>query len=532
MATRLALVSLHEWMLNVSPYLGVKVTNSQAIGDSLFKSTAQFILHTFDMEDFERFNSHDKLEAEYKKFWKELSSYLEEDFEGFTTYDKLKSKHTLSWKYNVESEIPHNLVANGKISLDDFPSLREQDVGYILTSCAYSNGAAILMDFGWPYDVLPCFKEGCHDRFVEMARTILLQYIPREEDVKMYSILGCGRTLDAIREEAFSNIDQILELGKSDEIVAQSFKGFLASMIKRRYCILKYLCMFASYGLRAQTFGSFAKEVIELVEIADLRRRYLSHHFISKHQILWAVSLTEFKDLVDILVKDIGLKDVVEKPATHPPYNIYITARTIADIHGDYVAGVDHLVVATIFQMSKRRLRKNIIEFNNIPCVKKFIEAVREYKRKYQEHLIMVNSWDNEYLDDRSSDISSNAELGDDVDTELDDDAELDDDTELDDYCLEYVNKSKIKNLRKRKKDKNYEWGGSIRSRERIKTLEVGIFVADGVVLMWMIRKPGGNILFPYILSWVFCLPRNFDDEGIGTTMMMRSMLTWRWLQV
>ncbi|XVF79353.1 hypothetical protein PTKIN_Ptkin14bG0215000 [Pterospermum kingtungense] len=234
------------------------------------------------------------------------------------------------------------------------------------------------MDFGWPYDVFRCFKKGCHDRFVEMARTVLLQYIPMEEDVKMYSILGCGRTLDAIREEAFSNIDQILELGKSDEIVAQSFKRFLASMIKRRYCILKYLCLYASYG--------------------------------------------------------------------------------------DYVTVVEHLVVATNFQMSKRRLRKNIIEFNNIPCMKKFIEAVREYKRKYQEHLIIVNSWDNKYPDDQSSDISSNAELGD-KDDEYDVDTELDNDTELDDYCSEYVNKSKIKTLRKRKKVKNYKWGGSIRSK-------------------------------------------------------------------
>ncbi|XVF76936.1 hypothetical protein PTKIN_Ptkin14bG0000200 [Pterospermum kingtungense] len=320
MATRLALVSLREWMLNVSTYLGVEVTNSnfdEAFEEPLFKSVAQFILHTFDMEDFERFNCWHKLQLEYTKFWIENEMLL-----------------------NLKSENPYKFFAEGKINLDAFPLLTEGDLGSILRlliiGLGGSDNLAGLMDFGWPYDVLLFFKEGCHDRFVEMARTVMLEYVPMQEDVKMYSILGRGCTLDAIRDEALSNIDRILDLEECDEILARSLKGFLASMIKRRYDILGTVCYRVSYVLKDGTWGSFAKEVFELVDIAEVRRRSLSHRFISKHHILWAVRSTEFKDLVDRLVKDIGLRDLVEKPATRPPYSVYISAQTTADIHGNF----------------------------------------------------------------------------------------------------------------------------------------------------------------------------------------------------
>ncbi|XVF81966.1 hypothetical protein PTKIN_Ptkin16aG0004800 [Pterospermum kingtungense] len=374
MATRLALVSLREWMLNVSTYLGLEVTDSnfdEAFEEPLFKSVAHFILHAFDLEDFERFNWWHKLEPVYTKFWNYILSNLKEDYTKYKTWPQLLS--------DLEIENPFKFVAEGKINLDDFPSLREQDVGHILRSLVFRFGTPEhvvgLMDFGWPYNALCFFKEGCHDRFVEMARTVLLQYVPMEEDIKMYSILGRGCTLDAICDEALSNIDRILELEKCDEILAQSFKGFLVSMIKRRYDIIECICKSVIYVLRDVKLGSFAKEVFELVYIAEVRRRFLSHHFISKHHILWAVRLTEFKDFVDRVVKDIGLKCSVEKPATRPPYSIYISAQTTADIHGDEVAGVEHIVVATIFEMSQRRLRKNLNEFNNILCVKEFVDG-------------------------------------------------------------------------------------------------------------------------------------------------------------
>ncbi|XVF76934.1 hypothetical protein PTKIN_Ptkin14bG0000100 [Pterospermum kingtungense] len=448
MATRLALVSLREWMLNVSTYLGVEVTNSnfdEAFEEPLFKSVAQFILHTFDMEDFERFNCWHKLQLEYTKFWVENEILL-----------------------NLKSENPYKFFAEGKINLDAFPLLTEGDLGSILRLLVIGLGGS---------DNL----EGCHDHFVEMARTVLLEYVPMQEDVKMYSILGRGCTLDAICDEALSNIDRILDLTKCDEILARSLKGFLASMTKRRYDMLNTMCHDVSYVLKDGEWGSFAKEVSELVHIAEVRRRFLSHRFISKHHILWAVRSTEFKDLVDRLVKDIGLRDLVEKPATCPPYSVYICAQTTADIHGAEEVGVEHIVVATIFEMSQRRHRKNLTEFNNIHCVKEFLDAVRDYKRKYddQEDLDSVNSWIEVQLYDGYYDISLNAEDDEcDVDTvksengedhlddgscdislnaEDDDECDVDIYYHLDDYYLEYVNKKKIKNLRS-KKYKTYRW--------------------------------------------------------------------------
>ncbi|XVF59456.1 hypothetical protein PTKIN_Ptkin07bG0277600 [Pterospermum kingtungense] len=271
----------------------------------------------------------------------------------------------------------------------------------------YPNRMILLMDFGSPFSTLCCFKKGCHDHFVEMARTVLLKHIPLEEDMKISPI---------------------------------------------------YVCV--THGPRFGKLGSFANEVFELVDIAEIRRRFLSHRFISKYHILWAVRLTEFKDFVDRLVEDIGLRVWVEKPATCPPYSIYILARATADIHGAEVVGVEHIVVATIFKMM---LGKDLNEFNNIHRVKMFLEAVRGYKKKsdVQEGLDKVDTGEEEHLDNRSSDISLNAEVG-------DEDDESDIATEIDDYSLEFVKKNKIKDLRRSKKYRNYKWSRSIYSKRTV----------------------------------------------------------------
>lgn len=44
-------------------------------------------------------------------------------------------------------------------------------------------------------------------------------------------------------------------------------------------------------------------------------------------------------------------------------------------ISGAKLVGIEHIVVATIFEMCYKRLKKNLNEFNNIPCVKIFIEG-------------------------------------------------------------------------------------------------------------------------------------------------------------
>ncbi|XVF81967.1 hypothetical protein PTKIN_Ptkin16aG0004900 [Pterospermum kingtungense] len=394
-----------------------------------------FLFVSILQEDFERFNWWHKLQPVYTKFWNYILSNLKVDYTKSITWLQILS--------NLEIENPYKLVAEGKINLDDFPSLREQDVGRISLSLVFGLGASHhvvgLMDFGWPYDALCFFKKGCHGRFVEMARTVLLEYVPMEEDKKMYSILGRGCTLDAICDEALSNIDRILELGNCGEILAKSFKGFLASMIKRRYDTIKCICFSVTYVLSDGKLGSFAKEVFELVHIAEVRRRFLSHRFISKHHILWAVGLTEFKDFVDRVIEEIGLKCLVEKPATRPPYSIYISAQTIADIH-----------------------------------------AVRDYKKKYNDdkrHLDKVNCGKEEHLNDDDDGPSSDISLyGEDDECEVDsvnsgiedhhsdislisedDECDVDDIYFDDDDCLEYINKKKIKNLRS-KKYKTHRW--------------------------------------------------------------------------
>ncbi|XVF31757.1 hypothetical protein REPUB_Repub17cG0019700 [Reevesia pubescens] len=206
---------------------------------SIFKRFAKFILSIYDTEDHERYCSRNQLDVEYKNFYSEKLYPLEHD------------------------ENPYKLIAEGKIKFDVFPSLAEHDVGFIIS--------VRLMDFGVTSYDAACFKEKDHRNFREIARTVMLHYVPMKHWNMSFAVTD---------------------------------------------------------GWRDARYGSFADEVIDLVYIPNARRRFQGHRYISNHHILW----------------EVGYED----------------------------AGVEHLVVAAVFEMNKGRLKINLDVFNKRKSVKVF----------------------------------------------------------------------------------------------------------------------------------------------------------------
>ncbi|XVF42057.1 hypothetical protein PTKIN_Ptkin01aG0329400 [Pterospermum kingtungense] len=338
-------------------------------------------------EDLERFRSKDKLLEQYKKFYDENLSHLE------------------------SNENPYELVAKGKIKFGGFPLLGEQDIGRILRSysCQMADGSGKaeiefsavvpLMHFGLNGDREHCcFKEGCHGHFVEMARTVLLKYVPLEEDIKMHSILEClvqerSCTLNGLLLEALSDIVGKLKLTKEegrDDKLTEQINFYLSNIVRERPIRLSFVTSpstdYVVYGKSGTTFFcSFAQEVYQLVKIANAPRRLQCHRFISKHHILWAAArFTKYRASINYLVKDLGLRDLVEVPAARrPPYSVYLSARDVADYRCKKLVRVEHVVVAVVYEMCKA-VRHNLLmkEFIKWESVRNFLHAAEDTRKR------------------------------------------------------------------------------------------------------------------------------------------------------
>ncbi|XVF42058.1 hypothetical protein PTKIN_Ptkin01aG0329500 [Pterospermum kingtungense] len=391
MATRLAMVSLREWMLS-----GVEGLGKQGWGDcgafeeKAFKRVAKLILDVYDKLDKEHTSNivanlitkreqNTCLSIHWRRWVIFLISalcfFLQEDFERFNSRDKLLSEYKKFYDENLfhlkSDENPYKLVAKGKIRFDRFPLLREQDVGYLLKNYSYQGadgtaqneyiGSVPLMSFGFYLFSSCCFEEGCHDRFVEMARTVLLQYINLKEDIKIHSILDCllcrcGSTLEGLLHDVCHDFGiQVSKEHQLDKLTWTAYRD-LSRMTEERLRMLRRCsslpaAAFVRYGPSDTLFSSFGEEVCCLVQIADARRRFQSHRFISKYHIHWAaVRFTIYKELIDNLVEDLDMR-ILDEPARRPPYSVYMSARAMADCHGAKLVGVEHVVVAIAYEM-------------------------------------------------------------------------------------------------------------------------------------------------------------------------------------
>ncbi|XVF42006.1 hypothetical protein PTKIN_Ptkin01aG0325600 [Pterospermum kingtungense] len=363
MATALARVSLREWMLTGFSYIGgleeisTRSDFHEAFKNS-FKSFAKLILRIFDMDDFERSNCSDEITKESREFSNKFLFPL-----------PLKS-----------DEDPYELVAKGKMNFDEFPSLREQDVGKLLEMYMNTTRGAANVFVEIPvlgsrnFELTEhIFEEGHHGRFVELARAVLLEHVP-EESIRIHSILDflvcpCGHAVDEFVQEAIFDAvwnPKLEKLLTNDQLncLADAIAFCLVRLvIAKRKILMDLSCNAIWVLIESGSSPRFAEGVYDLVKVADGLRRFQNHRFISKHHILWAIRLTELKVLVDILVESVGLRNVVEEPAKCPSYIVYMSAQAAAHYHGHDVVEVEHLVVATVYEMTRPR-QKNPYEFN------------------------------------------------------------------------------------------------------------------------------------------------------------------------
>ncbi|XP_022719761.1 uncharacterized protein LOC111277619 [Durio zibethinus] len=232
MATILAMVTLRQWMLNGWKDLeslakcAKKSHIYNALQDSVFKSLAKFILSIFDTEDLERFNFYNRIVSENKKFYREKLLPLPLE----------------------DCDDPAKLIAEGKITLDGFPLLTEYDMGFLIQEYKSNFIAhirkwtpAVVVEFmNFVTDEIEgcCFKKGRHKRYLEMARTVMLQFAPLKEEIKMHTIMENGLSpcyciTDALRYEALSDIG-ILDI--KNHLTSADLEDILEEVAWRTNC--------------------------------------------------------------------------------------------------------------------------------------------------------------------------------------------------------------------------------------------------------------------------------------------------------
>ncbi|OMP00960.1 hypothetical protein COLO4_12254 [Corchorus olitorius] len=335
-------------------------------------------------EDLERLHCYQKIHAECN-----------------SCYNKL-----LPPKYGRD---PFKLVAEGKINLDGFPLLREQDIGRVFKGYLSDMKRTLplchmpwVTDFGLTIcEQSDSFKKKCLE-FEKTARDVLLEFEPPDEESKMKTSLefrpfpSCAPALNEVKLKAVNKLDMpeleklsIYSTELKDDLV-RMMECSMEVMVKERLYDLRCVHNAVTVALEYGPFGSFSDDVFELVRIADSCRRVRGHRYISKHHFRSAFKLTKIEDCcIKELVKCVRLR-LFDKPATCPPYRLYMSARAIADIHGAKDVELEHMVVATIYGLERGRQKKRVDlnDFTKKKCVKKFFADVECYKKKYGKRLL------------------------------------------------------------------------------------------------------------------------------------------------
>ncbi|OMO83601.1 hypothetical protein CCACVL1_11325 [Corchorus capsularis] len=306
-------------------------------------------------------------------------------------------------KYGRED--PFKLVAQGKINLDGLPLLREQDIGRVFKGYLSDIGRIAIpvchtpwvSNFGLAYNEHgDPFKKKCLE-FEKTARDVLLEFEPPDESSRMKTSLefrpfpSCAPVLHEVKSKALEGLEPLygklldLESSVSTKVYASMMQMMWSTMndvVEGRHYDLSCIYDAVTVALEYGSFGSFSVDVLDLVHIADTRRRFQGHRYISKHHFVWAFGETSIKNHVEELVKSVRLRSF-EKPATPPPYRLYMSARAIADIHGVKDVQLEHMVVATIYGLERGRQRKRVDlnAFINKRCIKKFFADTEHFKK-------------------------------------------------------------------------------------------------------------------------------------------------------
>ncbi|XP_022719767.1 uncharacterized protein LOC111277625 [Durio zibethinus] len=130
-----------------------------------------------------------------------------------------------------------------------------------------------------------CFEKGRHKRYVEMVRTMMCQFAPLKEEIKMHVIMENGLSpcyciTDALRYETLWDIG-VLDIKKhltsadlEDILEKVAWRTNCSMLSGGRYDSMRLFSWAVAHVLEYGPFGSFTDEVINLIKIAEARRRY------------------------------------------------------------------------------------------------------------------------------------------------------------------------------------------------------------------------------------------------------------------
>ncbi|CAL5413148.1 unnamed protein product [Camellia sinensis] len=323
------------------------------VRESYFNGVVRFVLSVFDMEDFERIYELSIIEDEYSTYYSNLC-------------------HA-----NCD---PYVAVAEGKVKVEKFSTLREHDICDIIQQCqgcAENKGFEQGMDifrqishkgelnnvvewttrrdvYPWAFSFDPDKWNDISQLDIISAMREVLNYVPlkvilfyrhrhcyfcvgNQEDCKMQLTLELSRlkcyhildnlTLEAVKDVKIQELHRFVDDVSSDESKAEDAAAMLydfANGIVDGLHVLSGLKGDAEaiiFPISHGSFGPCTDELRGVINIADNERRMQCQRFISVQHILFGLSFSRVGDSV----------------------------RMLNDRVGDKVVGLEHLVLAIFF---------------------------------------------------------------------------------------------------------------------------------------------------------------------------------------
>ncbi|XP_028098868.1 uncharacterized protein LOC114298496 isoform X2 [Camellia sinensis] len=308
------------------------------VRESYFNVVVRFVLSVFDMEDFERIY--------------ELSIVKDE---CSTYYSNLCNAHCG----------PCVAVAEGKVKVEKFSTLREHDICDTIQGCAENKGFEV---YPWAFPFDPDKWDDISQSDIISAMREVLKYVPLKEDCKMQLTLELSRpkcyhildnlTLEAVKDVKIQELHRFVDDVSSDESIAEDAKtmlyDFANGIIDGLYVLsdfkgdaLIYFQEAIIFPISRGSFGPCTDELRGVINIADNERRMQCQRFISVQHILFGLSFSRVGDNVRMLNDRPRCSGGLHSKLSM--FSIYKLSRIAADRLGDKEVGLEHLVLAIFF---------------------------------------------------------------------------------------------------------------------------------------------------------------------------------------
>ncbi|CAL5346982.1 unnamed protein product [Camellia sinensis] len=317
------------------------------VRESYFNGVVRFVLSVFDMEDFERIYELSIIEDEYSTYYSNLC-------------------HA-----NCD---PYVAVAEGKVKVEKFSTLREHDICDIIQAL---RGRAV---YPWAFSFDPDKWNDISQSDIISAMREVLNYVPlkvilfyrhrhcyfcvgNQEDCKIQLTLELSRlkcyhildnlTLEAVKDVKIQELHRFVDDVSSDESKAEDAAAMLydfANGIVDGLHVLSGLKGDAEaiiFPISHGSFGPCTDELRGVINIADNERRMQCQRFISIQHILFGLSFSRVGDSVRMLNDRSRCSGGLHSKLSM--FSIYKLSRIAADRVGDKVVRLEHLVLAIFF---------------------------------------------------------------------------------------------------------------------------------------------------------------------------------------